>query len=291
MDRTIGFPGAATDRAGQVTSGTSPETLFLTHLPAIDRCCAILCARHGLSGAEAEDFAGWARMQLLEDDYATLRKFSGRSSLQTYLAVVIANLFRDYRVRQRGRWRASAAARRLGRVAERLERLVYRQRLAFREAVSVLRSEGVSEVSDRELTDLFQQIPVRPALRPDLVDDMALADVPSDVSADATVQADEERNERDALRAALCRSLDALPAEDRVILRMRFWDEMSVADIARGLGLPQKPLYRRIERGLFQLKEHLQQEGVRAEHALAFISASESARSDFEEADPSMGEA
>lgn len=47
----------------------------------------------------AEDLESEVRLRLLEDDYAVLRKHRGDSSLVTCLTVVIANMFRDYRIR------------------------------------------------------------------------------------------------------------------------------------------------------------------------------------------------
>jgi DNA-directed RNA polymerase specialized sigma24 family protein len=43
---------------------------------------------------------------------------------------------------------------------------------------------------------------------------------------------------------------------------MRYWEGTSVADIARALGLPQKPLYRRLERALAALRAALEAAGV-----------------------------
>ena len=49
------------------------------------------------------------------------------------------------------------------------------------------------------------------------------------------------------------------------MLRMRFWEDMSVADIARGLAVEQKPLYRRLERLLADLRKKLAGAGVTAQ--------------------------
>ena len=90
------------------------EQLFLAHLGVIERIIAAMARRHALVGDDADDFASWTRTRLIENDYAILQKFAGRSSMSTYLTVVVANLFRDYRVQQWGRWRSSVAAKRLG---------------------------------------------------------------------------------------------------------------------------------------------------------------------------------
>src|SRR5215213_773629 len=137
-----------------------PEALLRDNLPTVDRIVASLCRRHGLSGDDADDFRSWVYLQLVEDDYAILRKFRGESSLATYLTVVIAMLFREYRVREWGRWRPSAIARRLGPLAVRLEMLVFRDGCTLSQAGEVLRSEG-EKVSDRELADILAQLPPR----------------------------------------------------------------------------------------------------------------------------------
>jgi RNA polymerase sigma factor for flagellar operon FliA len=63
-------------------------------------------------------------------------------------------------------------------------------------------------------------------------------------------------------QAVIERTLGAWPPEDRVLLRLRFEDEVSVADIARRLGLDQKGLYRRLDRLLGQLRVAIEGEGI-----------------------------
>ena len=48
---------------------------------------------------------------------------------------------------------------------------------------------------------------------------------------------------RARLAVALPQAMNELPDEDRVITRMRFWNAISVADIARLLRIDQKPLF------------------------------------------------
>ena len=88
------------------------ESRFLAQLDTVDRVVAFVCRRHRLSPDESDDFRSVARVKLLEHDYAILRAFEGRSSIQTYLTVVIQRLFLDYRISAWGKWRPSAEARR-----------------------------------------------------------------------------------------------------------------------------------------------------------------------------------
>lgn len=239
-----------------------PESLLRAHLAYAERVCASLCRRHGLLGDDADDFAGWARMRLVEDDYAVVRKFRGDSAFPTYLTVVLSMLFRDYRVALWGRWRPSAAARRLGEVAVRLETLVHREGYRLEQAGERLRSAGETDLSDRALAGLLSSLPPRQPLRPVAAGEAALERLSSREGADGAVLADEAERERRAATEALLRAVDSLPPEERVIVRMRVWEELSVADIARALSVPQKPLYRRLERIFSRLRSEVERSGV-----------------------------
>src|SRR5262245_56729873 len=65
------------------------EQEFLAHLPFIERAAAYAARSNHLAAQDAEDFASCVKVKLLENDYAVLRKFQGRSSLRTFLSVVI----------------------------------------------------------------------------------------------------------------------------------------------------------------------------------------------------------
>lgn len=248
-----------------MTDRPPAERLLLDHLPWIERACAALARRHGLAGDEVDDFHAWARLRLLEDDCAILRKFRGECAATTYLTVVLATLFRNYRVREWGKWRASAAARREGALAVRLEALVMRDGFRLEEAGQRLRTSGETTLSDRELAGLLARLPARGPTRPVLADSAALAETPAPGAADTELLADEAHARRARGEAALARAVERLAARDQVVFRLRFWEGVSVAQIARGLGVPQKGLYRRIERALARMRRELERSGVKAE--------------------------
>ena len=204
-------------------------------------------------------------MKLLEDDYAVLRKFRGESKLTTYLTVVIVQLFRDYNVRQRGRWRPSAAARRLGAVAVKLEALVYRDGYRLDQAGELLRTGGVTALSDAELGRLLAQLPPHALPRPVEVGTEPLELAVSAYRADAPLVEEDTQAQRRALVDALHAALDRLDPEDRLLVCLRIWEEMKVADIARALELEQKPLYRRLEKIFARLRESLEAAGFTRE--------------------------
>jgi RNA polymerase sigma factor (sigma-70 family) len=249
-----------------MTDRPPAERLLLDHLSWIERACASLARRHGLAGDEADDFLSWARLRLLEDDCAILRKFRGECAATTYLTVVLATLFRNYRAREWGKWRPSAAARREGPLAVRLEALVKRDGCALEEAGERLRTAGATSLSDRELAALLARLPPHAPSRPAPAGEAALAEVPARDVADAAVLADEAGARRGDAEAAVRGAVERLAPRDQVVFRLRFWEGLSVAQIARGLGVPQKGLYRRIERALARMRRDLERGGVSREH-------------------------
>jgi RNA polymerase sigma factor for flagellar operon FliA len=251
---------------------TQLESLFLENLSLIDRITAVLARRNGLVGDDAEDFASWIKLRIVEDDYAILRKFRGESAIGTYLTVVIAMLARDYRVQRFGRWRPSAAARRVGRFAVRLEMLVHRQGYRLDQAGELLRTSGETELSDRELADLLARLPRRAPLRPVEVGAESLATIEAREDVEGVIAAGEHEQERRRIWDLLRETILGFETEDRLILRMRFWDEMSIAEVARALSLDQKPLYRRVDRLLVDLRRRLLAAGVTADEWTHLVS-------------------
>jgi RNA polymerase sigma factor for flagellar operon FliA len=240
------------------------EALFLSHLAAIERIAGAICRRHGMAGDDAADFGSWVKLKLVENDYAILGKFRGESSLTTYLTVVIAMLARDYRVQRWGRWRPSAAAKRRGRIAVWLETLVYRDGHRLDQAGEILRTRGETALSNRELATVLSALPVRSPLRPlEVGADLLTTILAPDLSGG---------DDRACVDETLVAALDRLPIEDNAILRMRFWEGMSIADIARVLGIQQKPLYRRVKRALADVRRYVEGTGLTREQALTFLS-------------------
>lgn len=245
---------------------SSPAQRFLDALPQIDALSAALARRHGLTGDDALDVVALVRTRFVETDYAPIRQFRGDASLTTYLAVVIASWLHDHRVAQTGRWRPSAVALREGPVGVLLERLTHRDGRTYAEAIEEVRSTTAGVYSERELRAILRRLPMRPPSRPRLVTTDAAADVPAPQvsNPDELFEQAEQARRLDDARSALTLALERLAADDRLVVSLRFLDGLSVADIARTLGLEQKPLYRRIERTLAVLKEHLTARGVTA---------------------------
>jgi RNA polymerase sigma factor (sigma-70 family) len=240
------------------------ETVFTSSLPDIERIIRAVARRHGISVDEREEFAAEVRLSLVDHEYATLAQFNGNSSLRTYLTTVIQRLFFDYRRRLWGRWRGSAQAKRLGPTAERLELLIYRDGLSIGEACQRIIDSGSNETV-AYLEGLARRIPQRERVRVDTVgsmDDVGAVCGDSSGPRDNPHRALEEAQSTARCRAALARALSRLGAHDRVLLRLRYEDGVSVAAIARLSSLDQKELYRHLERLLKEIRVALAGEGI-----------------------------
>jgi RNA polymerase sigma factor (sigma-70 family) len=249
----------------------SYEALLLEQLPLIERIIGSVCRRHSLRAADADDFGAWVKLRLIEDDYGILRRFRGESGIGTYLTVVIASLFRDHRMRAWGKWRPSAEAKRRGPLALRLEALVYRQGHSLEQAAELLRTTGETTQSDREIGTLLAALPARLPARPVDAGAAVLDGIETTETADARLLAEAADRQRATAEAAIDAALEQLEPEDRLLVRMRFWNDLGVAEIARAVGQPQKPLYRRLDTLLRELRRSLLSRGVGEEQLRELI--------------------
>jgi RNA polymerase sigma factor (sigma-70 family) len=239
--------------------------VFLSTLPAIERAIGAAARRHRLTPEEKEDFASEVKVALIEDDYAVLARFQGRSSLPTYLMTVIQRLVLDYQRKRWGKWRPSAEALRLGPVAQQLERLIHRDGLSASEACESLKTNHGVEEASQTLMEMASRLPARVSRRTETIDHT------TDGSAPIVPAATEASNPHVVLEVsdgvrrcqeAIWRALEAMPADDRVLLRLHFEDEVSIADIARIRKVDQKRLYRKMQALLGSLREVLEGAGL-----------------------------
>jgi len=72
------------------------KALLENHYGLIQRKLQHLSRSSGLPHDEAEAFRSWALVRFVDDDYRLLVSWRGRSTLSTYLTVVLVSLMRDY---------------------------------------------------------------------------------------------------------------------------------------------------------------------------------------------------
>jgi RNA polymerase sigma factor for flagellar operon FliA len=236
---------------------TPPEQLFLANLQTIENLVQLVARQQRMTWAEAEEFASIVRLRLIENDYAIIRKFRGGSSLRTYLTVVIARQALDYRDACWGRWRPSRAARRMGRTAVKLEKLIVRDGLSVDDAWrAVPDAETVKE--PLRLRDFAERLQPRVRRHWVSIDDLDEAQAgTADPKVDGLLH-------DGRVTAALARALRGLSAADSRLLKLRFTDGLAISTIARQEGIDQASLYRRVAILLRRLRRELEGGGIAA---------------------------
>jgi len=241
------------------------EEFFISQLPLIEKVITQVCRRNHLREAEREEFASEVKLHMIDRDYDVLRRFQQRSSMHTYLTVVVQRVFLNYRNRVWGRWRPTAEALRLGPTAILLERLVVRDGWPFEEAQEQIRTNHGVERSRDELHELWLKI--MPASSPRrIVSESLASDVPSRGDAADVHIVRAERDFRDRrVRLALQAACQSLTAEERLLIKMRYDDGFRVSEIAATLHRKQKPLYRTFDDIMSQLRASLVAAGISPE--------------------------
>jgi RNA polymerase sigma factor for flagellar operon FliA len=235
------------------------QRLLLDHLDLIDQIVRTTGRRRHLSATERDDFASFVNLRLIDDDYAILRKFQSRSSLWTYLAAVIERLSLDFCAEKWGRWRPSAMAERLGPVAVILERLVTRDLHTLEEAMEIVRTHHDVGLTYAELRTIWEQLPMR--VRTTEVGEEAAASVPSLETSEFNVEDAERQKNIDRLQSILKTAFEQIPAQDRVLVALRFDEELSMVEIAKLLNSSVPTLHRKLDKAIKHLRSALTQSG------------------------------
>ncbi|MCB1036067.1 MAG: sigma-70 family RNA polymerase sigma factor [Acidobacteria bacterium] len=236
-----------------------PFILFEEQLPNIDRLIQATARRRRLSQDEGDEFRSFAYEHLLANGCAILFQYRGASRWTTFLTVVVQRLFLDFRDHRWGKWRPSAKARRRGNAGILLDQLLRRDGFGTDEAIRILKNNHGVELPEETLRRWAAELPFHG--RPAPADEACLEYRAAPERTDAAVLEAESLRERRGVEELLEEALQALEAEDRLILRMRFLDGFKVSEISRLLDLPQKPLYRRIQADLVLLRTWLEEHG------------------------------
>jgi RNA polymerase sigma factor (sigma-70 family) len=238
-------------RRGRIAPAADGPALVAEHLCTIEEAVRTTARRYRLTGDEAGELLSRVVIRLLEREAAALRGFRGESTLLTFLTSVARRLLLDRWIAERGRWRPSIDAQRLGRVAICLERLIYRDGLPLSQTAETIRRRLGVSYTDDELAFMLLVLPARPSRSFVSID---AVDLPSG-GPDPLERLLRRRSS--SRRARLARALNALDSEDRLLVKLRFHEGRSVAQIAILHGFDQRRLYTRFARIMKRLRVHM----------------------------------
>ena len=237
--------------------------LYLAHRAIIDKAIGAVARRYRFFQFDGEDFASTVHLHFIQNNFSVLRQFRAQSSLKTYVLSVVTHLGQDWRNMRWGKWRPSAEASRQGPLAMHLERLIHRDGLSFDEAYETLRTNfGVTEPR-AALEAIASKFPARVGRRlvgDHQIDEIAATGPGTDGLADWREAIRQARTMVDLMTSAI----KGLPADDVLLLELRFGEGMRIVDIAHTMNRDQKSLYRRIDRLLLLLRLSLERQGLNA---------------------------
>lgn len=242
-----------------------PRERLIAEWKTVEILVAMTCRKRGLSDTDADIVATMVMLKLFENDCAAVRRFraEGGAKFSTYLAKIISNTFGDFCTQKLGKWHASAAALRRGPVALELERLVYREHCPPDEAIARLQTSH-PEVTREELVAMLSELRVRPRRQRTVSLEEATQEVAGADESDVLVVERERRKLSDRVAGVIRPFLERLPDNDRLMLQYFFESDMAISDIARMLRVDQKPLYRRREQLLRDLRKEMIAAGITA---------------------------
>jgi RNA polymerase sigma factor (sigma-70 family) len=238
------------------------EKLFLDQLETIERAIRFACRNRSIPDDDAEDFASYVKLKLVENDYGVIRKHERHSNFAAFISIVIQRLLLDYRNAQWGKWHASAAAKRIGEPAMTIEALLHRDGRSIEEIIPLILRRW-PELTRGVVESIAEQLPRRNR-RPRAVGEEIAAALPGATASSVHERAFEsERSELSRRIASVVRAtMRNLDERDRLICRLRFEGGLSIAEIARLLQTEPKPLYRRMQRALALLRNALEAQGI-----------------------------
>jgi RNA polymerase sigma factor (sigma-70 family) len=243
------------------------------NLSHVESAIRAICIRHSIYGDDAEEFASIIKLKLIEDDYKRLRDFRGNSSLKTYLYAIINRLFIDELRSRKGRWRPSADARRLGPVAGKLEELICRDNNTFDEACyTILSIPSFSSYSRDQLYEIYLKLPKKENRHLAEADPECLSVLSStDPHPDEVLHNKRMDSIERSIEGLIRIILPSLNEEDRLILKMRFDNDLSIAMITEVIGQKRGYVEKRISQILAGFKEEILSSGININDAMEVI--------------------
>jgi RNA polymerase sigma factor (sigma-70 family) len=243
-------------------SGSEAQELLTANLAVVERAVAFAARRYRLDPADAEEFASVVKLRLVDNDYAIVRAYEERSSFSTYMSIVVQRMALDYRIHAWGKWHSSAEAKRLGELAVDLEKLLHRDGRTIEDAEKILASRHAG-VTRQSLVALAARLPERAPRRRDVaLEEAETVAVTRPAEVEEPALADDRRRVSERVSSIMSTVLSRLPDDERLILQLRFEGGMTVAQIARSLGLDQKLTYRQIERNMRDFRRELERSGI-----------------------------
>ncbi len=218
--------------------------------------------------------------ELKAQDFRRLRHYNETAgprpcSFATWLKLVVRNLYFDWFRHEHGRKSLPKEIQKLGALEQRAFKLVYWEGYSAQETFQILRGEFTTLRFDHFIQRLVEvearmtsinRAKIRRDIeraRGPLSLDSEDEGPPIEARADVHVPTPEDDAALSERRAALWRLIQDLPAGDRLLVRLRFFEGLTAKQIAAAIGSTEPmEIYRRVERVCLDLRRRAKALGV-----------------------------
>ncbi len=252
----------------------------LTHWDHINRLANRRFGRTVL----AEEAALFVMEGLAEKDWQRVKSYSGRASFQTFLSSLSWRLLEDFARKRFGRVRPPLWIRKLGGIWPMLFDFLCLQRFPTREAVELVAERNMNQAKDVIETAAYNILEQIPDCAKEQGKELSLEEEKEQhsTSSTPTPEALLEGKEKDCFLSGLFnmvveskdkkragQGLEAvfnhdfsLTAEERLLLKLCYQDNLPVTRAGKALGLNRHQTHGRLRRLLGRLRKDLKQLGV-----------------------------
>lgn len=249
------------------------EDPYERYQQVIEHVIQLICRRNALDSEEAEDFAGEARLKLLDEDRRVLREFRGESKITTYLMCVLNRLLLSLREKAWGKWRPSSAAKRGGSDLIQLEKFVSREGYSFDQAVELMKTNYGITFTREQLSEAAATLQKRTPTRRFVSDELLMDhEAPEPTGEDRVIQKETTKLNR-KIQTVLLQACLLLTASERVLLRLRFMTGMKINQIAKVRQVPPRKMYSTLDALLGKLAKSVTGMGLEKENVAELLSS------------------
>jgi len=251
--------------------GPRPDAAWKAFLDQYSAQVMRVVRQRQYSAQMADDCFLFVCERLSDDGFGRLQQFdSGRGvSFRAWLNAVAANLCVEWHRSEFGRDRIPPSVERLSAFDQRVFRYRYQQDLGLQTCFELLRDEN-PDLTREMLSGAFARVQnaltwrqrwsllrQRGRYLPPVAGQLSVFDVPDHGPDPERLASIEER------RARLRLALEQLPPDDRLLLRLRFGQDLSLEQVARVAGLSNLHMARRrIESALARLAAALAEDEI-----------------------------
>lgn len=240
------------------------KRLFVSNLTVTNKIIEKYCRMHNVRGNEVDDCRSYVYEKLIDNDYKKIREFKGNSSYKTFITVVITRILIDRKRLSSRKWKPSKKAIEIGKEAVILEELVYCKDCSFEEAYNILTTNHNIPIDRDKAYEIVTQLQGRNIRRKRHkkveIDENGYGI--HSISPEEAAIDEENLKIKEQLYIIIKEMHESLSNEERLLLKMRFEDDISISKIARILKMNRSDVDKKLKAIIRRFKDKILTKGI-----------------------------